>query len=63
MRQAKTSNVIDDGGFTATSWKKTEAKSASISSWTQFYHKPYANDWGKARRKAVERKVELNYGT
>ena len=49
-----------DGGFTMTSWKKAEAKQASISAWTHFYHKPYQCDWAEARRKAIERKWEDN---
>lgn len=50
---------LDDGGFTTRSWNKAEAKQTSISSWTQFYHKPYECDWAEARQKAKERKLEV----
>ncbi len=33
-----------------------DAQGISISSWTHFYHKPYANDWNEARDKAYKRK-------
>lgn len=48
-------------GFTAGGARfinKWEEKSQSISSWTFFYHKPYANDWAEARKKARERKFK-----
>lgn len=35
-------------------------KHATLSSWKQFYHKPYQTDWGEATEKAVERR--LKYG-
>lgn len=36
--------------------EKDAQKSVSVWSWTQFYHKPYANDWNDAYNKACERK-------
>lgn len=35
---------------------KEALKNTTISSWTQFYHKPYQTDWQQAHDKAVNRK-------
>ena len=35
---------------------KEALKNTTISSWTQFYHKPYQADWQQAHNKAVDRK-------
>ena len=35
---------------------KEALKNMTISSWTQFYHKPYQTDWQQAHDKAVNRK-------
>ena len=36
--------------------EKKEALKQGLSSWTHYYHKPYANDWREARRQAIERR-------
>lgn len=39
-------------------WDETKEakKNVNISAWTQFYHKPYQDDWKDARQQATERK-------
>lgn len=53
-RGAKILPTMSDGGFTAKGFNTYLAATADISSWTQFFHKPYATDWGEARVKAIE---------
>lgn len=42
---------------------KEGRQAVSVWSWTQFYHKPYENDWQQAHQKAVERKLRYKNET
>ncbi len=54
MRKIKTSAVLKNG-FVSGKMGTKDLKSAPVIAWTQAYHKPYALDWGEARRKALNR--------
>lgn len=43
--------------------EKDADKAVSVWAWTQFYHKPYANDWQQAHQKAIERKLRYKHET
>ena len=36
--------------------EKKEALKQGLSSWTHYYHKPYKNDWQKAKEEAIKRR-------
>ena len=44
-----------EGGYMARTMGKGFLASAPITAWTQFFHKPYADDWTEARGKALAR--------
>lgn len=46
-----------EGGYIARTISKGMMATAPITAWTQFYHKPYADDWKEARMKARERVI------
>lgn len=46
-------------GIAAWEAKKEEIKMIKLSSWIQFYHKPYQSDWIEARKKAIEKRWEV----
>lgn len=43
------------GGYIARTISKGLTQTAPVTSWTHFYHKPYANDWKEAKEKAMDR--------
>ena len=63
MRKVKISPTLNDGGYTTRAFSQWEVRSAPLISWTQFYHKPYClDDWGQAKIKAKQRKMQLSIG-
>lgn len=42
------------GGYISRTISKGFLSSIPIAAWTDSFHKPYADDWGEARRKAIE---------
>lgn len=46
---------ISEAGFINGSLSRYFTQTAGLSSWTHWYHKPYANDWKDARQKAQDR--------
>jgi len=46
---------VIEGGYMARTMGKGYLSSSPVSAWTQFFHKPYADDWKEARGKAVKR--------
>ena len=59
MRRLKINPTVvsGDGGYIARTIARSMLASAPITAWTQFYHKPYADDWKEAREKAKKRCV------
>ena len=58
MRTIKIAKSLSDntsaGGYICRTISNKFINSSKISVATHFYHKPYRNDWGKAREKAYE---------
>ena len=46
---------VIEGGYMARTMGKGYLSSAPVSAWTQFFHKPYADDWKEARGRALAR--------
>ena len=42
------------GGYISRTISKGFLSSIPIAAWTDSFHKPYVDDWGEARRKAIE---------
>ena len=53
MRQAKPSAVLKEG-FISKTFNEKKPGCITQSAWTHTYHKPYALDWGEAKKKAID---------
>ncbi len=54
MRKIKIPKPEIPGGYISRTISKGYLSSIPIAAWTDSFHKPYADDWAEARRKAVE---------
>lgn len=55
MKKTVSLNERYKQGFIPWDGTKNEAKLLNLSSWTQYYHKPYTGDWRESHNKALNR--------